>query len=173
VRNRAKQKWFQTIAACLYKAKGEHPRDLPRVSTKLGNFIGVYGPPRYPKSNSRKAHRDFERHFAYLRHLFSPFKELDTAKLYYLDVDAESIPGTGAIIIDNTMLAIGWATKRNPKVDYALVLNDQPAITDTVLNWWHQHVMKLADDKAILDIDNGITLDIGLERLRAACKKHK
>ena len=143
----AKADWLSTIAGCLAKGlKVEPPSGADRnVTTTLGNFIGVFGLPPVPRSETPKAQDDFAKALDFIENLFLPFNELETAHIYYLEVDTRTIPGTGVITIDDSALFIGFAVTGRHKVDYGLFLRDQRDITAEVRKWFNYHVMAILD----------------------------
>ncbi len=165
---RAKEAWFNTIANALANWNGgKAPNHNPTVRSSLQSFRGVFGIPPAPK-NMTKDQRSHQRAiFRRLRKVFKLFENIDTACLYYISMSEENIPGTGAIIIDDKVLALGWAVNRRNKIDYTLVLNDQHKATNNVCRWFENHVMRIAAKSPIQEKMLGVTMEQGLAAIRA------
>ena len=171
----AKKKWFATIAGSLAKHSNIPQNRWPkgadrRVTTTLGHFIGVYGLP-VPKRNkdndeiTEEQRKEFSKNLDYIEAILMPFNGLKNAELYYLEIDRDSVPGTGTIIIDNS-IAVGYAVNTKHKVDYGLFFNEEQRITTNIKNWFNYHVMHIARDYVIQSMKDGMSVAQGFDEIR-------
>lgn len=173
-----KKEWFKTIAACLVKGRekeNKKVKPLPiikdmKVTTTLGNFIGAYGIPQAPdeEEGTSKEWKEFAEKLDDMEEALLPFNGLDTAHIYRLKVNTETIPGTGVIIIDDSALAICFATTGRYKVDYGIFIRDQKDITNEVRKWFYLHVMEegTVPDKPIQEMKESKPMKEGMDDIR-------
>jgi hypothetical protein len=162
----AKLSWFQTIADCLRNWSGDQTsRFDPSTTTKLMSFIGVYGFPPVPSSNDTEQVQHFAEALNIVEKLLLPFNAVETAHLHYLRTDTATIPGTGTIIIDDSVFT-GFAVTGRYSVDYGLFIQDRPDIAGPIAAWFTQHVMSIANNNTIQDVKEGKTVKQGINEFR-------
>jgi len=172
--DRAKKDWFKTIAGCLVKGlekAGEEVKPLldadMSVTTTLDNFKGVYGIPPAPdkeKGTSEQWDR-FAKDLDAMEDVLLPFNGLGTAHIYRLEVDTETIPGMGAIIIDDSVF-IGFAIAGRHKVDSGIFIHDQKDITNKVRRWFNNHVRDIVADEPIQEMKGKKSVKQGMDDIR-------
>jgi hypothetical protein len=170
-----KKRWFAAIAGCLARGSDIPQNRWPKganksVTTTLGHFIGVYGLPMPRKDRvtgqiTEKELRKFLKSLDRIEELLMPFNELEAAELHYLETDLDNVPGTGAIIIDNSA-AIGYAINTKHKVDYALLFSEEQKITTKIKNWFDYHVMDMSKYNVIQSMKHGKSVRQGMEAIR-------
>src|SRR5207249_4877179 len=128
-------------------------------TTTLDTFVGVYGLPPAPTSVGSpdselrdRQLRIFSRKLDHIERLLAPFNGLRGARIYYLPIDTHAIPGTGAIIIDDTCLALGFSVKRVHKVDFGLIIENEKDIIGQIGQWFEHHVLRAGYARPIQEI---------------------
>lgn len=161
-----KLRWFETIADCL---ANWHDDDRQRfdttTTTKLMSFIGVFGLPPIPKNDDVDGIRHFDDALNIMEKLFMPFNALETAHIHYLRTDTATIPGTGAIIIDDSAF-VGFAVTGRFTIDYGMLIHDQPEVVRPITSWFTQHVMNIVVHNTIQDVKEGKTVKHGINEFR-------
>lgn len=94
-----------------------------------------------------------------------PFNELETAYIYRLDFDINSIPGTGVIVIDQSVF-LGFDTTGMHKVDYGIFIRDCGDFSRQVERWFMKHVRDISSHNPLQDMRRNISLMQGMRALR-------
>lgn len=165
----AKKAWFSTLAGCLAKwlNKKPPPGADKNVDTTLRTFISVYGLPPVPRTEEPEERNTFAKALDVMENALLPFNGLDTAHIYYLEVDTRTIPGTGVIVIDDSLFT-GFAVTGRHKVDYGLFIPGRKSIADEVKNWFNQHVMSIVEGNHIQEMRRpwGKSVKQGMDDIR-------
>lgn len=187
-----KEKWFWTIAYCLlngikdpeymqlkqqldqkFKQNNARRRSssppkknlhIETPTTKIGMFHGVYGIPPL-------THPQFDEWFTSLSDLLSVFDDIPTAYLHFLKTETDTIPGSGAIIIDSNTF-IGFAINGRYKVDFGLIFADNTDVAQSLRQWYDNHVLKeLTAHNIIQDLTKGISATEGMQKILQGIRK--
>ena len=166
-----KEKWFWTIAYCLTNGLSDleerqvHKKrlnkywrkawEIPKPSTALKSFIGIYGLPLATNESSKAVdEKQTQKNTVdYMEETLLLFDGIRTAQIYYLDADLKSLSGNGAILIDRNLLYLGFCTHRRHKIDYGFSILNQPTINEQVQNWFFRYLLNSVQPNTIQLID--------------------
>lgn len=133
--NPYKLAWFKQIAKALMSA--ELPRDERTIPT-LDEFIATYGlPERLNNTQFGRALDELE------KDRLAPFHGVRSARLYYLDVDTGTIPGSGTILLDESVFS-GVASTNRFRVDYGLMVLNDAEYAEVTKTWYLEHVLAIS-----------------------------
>lgn len=198
-----KEMWFWTIAYCLannnprgeeFKTElNEYRRirieksapshkalweSITPPTGKLHSFTGIYGiPPRPDKSSPESGSSDEKTEtkdmLDYMERILTVFNDIESAKLYYLETNTTTVPGTGILVIDTALLFVGFAVDQRYRVDYGFMLTDRPDIIGSVGKWFTGLKNRIVNKNIIQEIDaiHRMTIKKGMRNIRKLYKE--
>lgn len=167
-----KRQWFGTIATCLLIADPDAANNLLAADLDtdakhpLQVFYGVFGLPRKPRVGDASDLVRFGQELDATESLLAPLSGIETAHLRYLETDVETLPGTGAIVIDKSNVAFAFAVTGRYLVDYVVFMLDVPEIGQEVSSWFHNHTLRITESNILQDLPRGVTLSDGFSAIR-------
>jgi hypothetical protein len=98
--------------------------------------------------------------------MLNAFDGIPTAYINYLKVDTATVPGTGMIIIDDSVM-IGFAVRGQHVVDYGFLLTGVPDLVRKLISWFDGYVLhnNVAGLNIVQNITGGIRASNGLDEL--------